>query len=70
MSGKNRIYNDKKVKKRDFYKSKKLFKIDTIDSNKILVPNKALYGPNKSIKCFIGYNNDDGIIRPLWIKLQ
>ena len=47
MSGKNRIYDDKKVKKRDFYKSKKLFKIDTIDSNKVLVPNKALYGPNK-----------------------
>ena len=35
MSGKN--FGDKKVKKSDFYKNKKVIKIENIDVNKILL---------------------------------
>ena len=40
MSGKNIIFNDEKIKKSKFYKNKKLFKIDNIDVNKILISRK------------------------------
>ena len=41
MKGKNINYNDKKIKKSDFYKkNKKIFNIDDIDINKILVSKK------------------------------
>ena len=45
-----------------------VFKIDEIDVDKILASKKEPYGTNKSIKYFIGYNDDD-IIRPLCVKL-
>ena len=35
MSGKNIIFDDNKINKSNFYKNKKLFKIDGIDANKI-----------------------------------
>ena len=44
MSGKNVSFGDKKVSKSDSYKNKRLFKIDDIDVNKILVPKKERYG--------------------------
>ena len=37
MSGKNINSENKKIKKSDFYKNKKIDKIDDIDVNKILV---------------------------------
>ena len=40
MSGKNINFDDKKIKKSDFYKNKKLFKIDDIDLYKISVSKK------------------------------
>ena len=58
MSEKNIIFDNKKVKKSDFYKNKKVIKINDIDVNKILVSKKELYGTNKSIKYFIGFNDD------------
>ena len=61
MSGKNIIFNDKKINKSNFYKNKKLSKIDEIDVDKILVSKKEPYGTKKSLKYFMGYN-DDGII--------
>ena len=51
-----------------FTKTKKLFKIDGIDVNKILVSKKEPYGIKNSLKYSIGYN-DDGVIRPLCIKV-
>ena len=67
MSGKNIIFNDKKIKKGNFYKEKKQSKIDDIDVNKILISKKeAYFAQKKSSKYFIGYNDDD-IIRPLCI---
>ena len=62
--------NNKKIKLSDFYnhKNKKVFYIDGIDVDKILVPKKVSYGKNISFKYFIGYNDHD-IIRPLFLKL-
>ena len=40
MSGKNINFDDKKIEKSDFYKNKKVNKIDDIDVNKILVSKK------------------------------
>ena len=68
MSGKNVNFGDKKIKKSDFYKNKKVVKIDAIDFNKILVSKEELYGTKNSFKYFIGYNDND-IIRPLCIRL-
>ena len=51
-----------------FIRSKKLFNIDDIDVVKILVSKKEPYGTKNSLKYFIGYN-DNGVIRPLCIKL-
>ena len=68
MSGKDIIFNDKKVNKSDFCKNKKVIKIDEIDVNKIFVSKKESYGKKGSFKYFIGYNDDD-VIRPLCIKL-
>ena len=43
MRGKNIIFNDKSINKSSFYKNKKLFKIDDIDVDKILVSKKESY---------------------------
>ena len=44
MSGKSINFNDKKIKKSDFYKNKKINRIDDIDVNKIFVSKKEPYG--------------------------
>ena len=46
MSRKNVNFGDKKNLKSDFYKNKKLAKIDDIDANKILVSKEELYSTN------------------------
>ena len=68
MSGKNIIFDDKKINKSNFYKSKKLVSIYYIEVNKILISKKELYGKKSSFKHFLGYDDDD-VIRPLYIKL-
>ena len=40
MSGKSMNVGGKKIKKSNFYKNKKIFKIDNIDGNKILISEK------------------------------
>ena len=50
------------------FDDKKLFKIEYIDINNILVSKKESYGTKNSVKYFVGYNDDD-VIRPLCIKL-
>ena len=64
-------FDDKKIKKSDFYnnKNKKIFNINDIDVNKILVSKKEQYGKYNSFKYFIGYNDND-VIRPLCLKLS
>ena len=68
MSGKNINFNDKKIKKRIFYKSKAIINIEDINVNNILVSKKEPYGNKNSFKYFIGYYDND-IIRPLCIRL-
>ena len=40
MSGNSINFNNKKIKKSDFYNNKKIFNIDDIDVNKIVVSKK------------------------------
>ena len=63
ISEKNVNFDDKS----DFYKNKKVAKIDDIDVNKILVSKEEPYGTKNSFKYFIGYNDND-VIRPLCVK--
>ena len=44
MSGKSINFDNKNIKKSDFYKNKKLLKIEDIDINKIFVSKKESYG--------------------------
>ena len=67
MSGKSINFGDKKINKSNFYKNKKLFKIQAMDIDKILASKKESYGTKNSLKYFIGYNDDD-VIRPLFTK--
>ena len=69
MSGKSIKFDNKKIEKSDFYKNKKIFNIDDIDVNKILVSKKEQYGKYNSFKYFIGYNDND-VIRPLYLFLS
>ena len=68
MSGKSISFDDKKLNKISFYKNKKLFSLNDIDVNKILVSKKESYGTKNSLKYFIGYNDGD-FIGPLCILL-
>ena len=53
MSGKSVNFDDRNIKKSDFYKNKKIFHIDDIDVNKILVSKKEPYSTKKALKHFI-----------------
>ena len=44
MSGKSIHFDDKKINESSFYKNKKLFSLNDIDVNKILVSRKESYG--------------------------
>ena len=67
MNRKNINVDDKKFKKSAFYKNRKVFQIDDIDVNKILVSKKEPYGTKNALKYFIGYNDD--VIGPLFVRL-
>ena len=73
MSAKSINFEDIKINTSNFYKNKKLFKIDDIDINKILVSKKESYGKKNSFKYYIGCDDDDDddddVIRSLCIKL-
>ena len=69
MNGKNINFNNKNIKKSDFYnKNKKIFNIDDIDVIKILVSKKT-YGKYNSFKYIIGYN-DNAVTRPLYLFIS
>ena len=63
MSWKNIKFDDKKIKKSEFYKNKRAFQIDDVDVSK-----KEPYGTKNALKYFIGYNDND-VIRPLCLRL-
>ena len=63
-------FDNKKINKVTFTKQKqKIFNIDDIDVNKILVSKKEQYGKYNSSKYFIGYNDND-VIRPLYLFIS
>ena len=66
ISSKNINFGDKKINKSDFYRNKKVVKVDDIDVNKILVSKEKPYGIKDSFKYFIGYIDNDFIV-PLFI---
>ena len=68
MSGKNLNFDDKKIKESKLYKNKKVFLIDDVDVNKILVSKKEPYDSKNAFKYFIGHNDSD-VIRPLCVRL-
>ena len=55
MSRNTTNFNDKKIKKSDFYKNKKVFQIENIDVNNILFSKKEPHGTKNSLKYIIGY---------------
>ena len=70
MNGKNINFDNKYLKKGDFYnKNKKIFNVNDIDVNKILVSKKEQYGKYNSSKHFTEYNDND-VIRPLYLELS
>ena len=68
MSRKNVNFRDKKIKKSDFYKNKKVTKINDIDANKILVFKEEPYSAKNLFQYFIGFNDND-VIRLLCTNL-
>ena len=58
MSGLSIIFDDKKIKKNIFYRSRKPFDY-----------KEVVYGTKNSFKYFIGYFDEDDVIRPLLLKL-
>ena len=63
-------FNNEKIKKSDFYnKNKKIFNIDDIDVDKILLSKKETYSKYNSSKYFIGYNDND-VIRPPYLFIS
>ena len=68
MTGKNINFDDKKMKKSEFCKNKKVTSIDHNDVNKLLVPKKEPYVTKNSFKYFIWYNDND-VIRSLCVRL-
>ena len=55
MSGKNIIFNNNKIYKSNFYKSKKLCKIDSLDVNKILLSKKEPYVKKSSFNTLVDH---------------
>ena len=69
MNTKNINFDNKKIKKSDFYKNKTAVQIDNINVNKILVSKQEPYGTKNALKYFIGYIDND-VIRPLCLRLS
>ena len=68
MSKETIISDHAKINKNNFYKTKRLLKIDDNDVDKIFISRKEPYGIKGSFKYFIPYEDHD-YIGPLCIKL-
>ena len=69
MSGLSIIFDDKKIKKNIVYRIRKPFTVSDIDINKIVISKEVVYGTKNSLEYFIGYIDEDDVIRPLLLKL-
>ena len=70
MSGLSIIFDDKKIKKNIFYRSGKPFNLNDINVNRIAISKEVVYETKNSFKYFIGYFDEDDVIRPLLLKLS
>ena len=59
MHENNINFNNKKIKKSTFYKNKKIYSIDDIDVNNILVSKTESNGSKNSFKYVIGCIDND-----------
>ena len=69
MSGLIIIFDDRKIRKNIFYRSRKPFNASDSDVNKIVISKEVVYRTKNSLKYFIGYNDEEDLIRPLLSKL-
>ena len=53
MAENNITFNNRKINKSNFYRTKRLFNMDDIDVNKILTSKKKPYGKKSSLKYII-----------------
>ena len=67
MGEKTLKFNNIKVNKKQFHKSKQAIDLDSVDTDKIVVSDKSRYS-EESFKYFIGYQEDE-IVKPLYIIL-
>ena len=66
MSEKTLKFNNVKINKKEFHKSKQAIDLDSVDTNKIVVSDKFKH--SEGFKYFIGYQEDE-IVKPLCIIL-
>ena len=67
MSEKTLKFNNIKINKKEFYKSKQATDLDSVDTNKIVVSDRFKHS-KEDFKYFIGYQEDE-IVKPLCIIL-
>ena len=67
MSEKLLKFNNIKINKKEFYKSKQAIDLDSVNTDKIVVSDKSKHSEG-GYKCFIGYKEDE-IVKPLCIIL-
>ena len=65
MNEKTLKFNNIKTNKKEFHKSKQAIDLDSITTNKIVVPDKFKHN-EEGYKYFIGYQEDE-IVKPLCI---
>ena len=63
MSSQSITFRDKKVDKKQFYSSRQVISLNSVDTSKIIVSDKWNINDTTS-KFFIGYLNED-VIKPL-----
>ena len=66
MSEKTLEFNNVKINKKEFHKSKQAVDLDTVDTDKIVVSDR--FRDSGGFKYFIGYQEDE-IVKPLCIIL-
>ena len=67
MSEKLLKFNNIKINKKEFYKSKQTIDLDSVNTDKIVVSDKFKHSEG-GYKYFIGYKEDE-IVKPLCIIL-
>ena len=67
MSEKTLKFNNIRVNKKEFHKSKELIDLMSVNVDQIVISDKFKHN-NKGFKCFIGYQEGE-IVKPLFIIL-